>query len=242
MELSRQRGESARDYLESGGIPDRFLSAVEALGDNDPIRVTPEDLIRIRERRFRGTEDELNRSVVLRFEATIRQRPAPETSVDVPTPRFELPRYQHWEMLTTVELAAGEAAGAAAIHIRIRPRDVSPEVQNRELTEFLYVGAGFFGELALPIEAADLNDWDSFDTERPIRVTDFYFQPAIITEPVTAGVGFQISLFNYFYLPLLMNDLGQAADLSGVTYGIGVSSSVHAGILLPIGHVTLSAP
>jgi hypothetical protein len=145
-------------------------------------------------------------------------------------------------MLTTVELAAGEAAGAAAIHIRIRPRDVSPEVQNRELTEFLYVGAGFFGELALPIEAADLNDWDSFDTERPIRVTDFYFQPAIITEPVTAGVGFQISLFNYFYLPLLMNDLGQAADLSGVTYGIGVSSSVHAGILLPIGHVTLSAP
>jgi outer membrane protein OmpA-like peptidoglycan-associated protein len=242
MELSRLRGESARRYLVDGGFPDELISTVEALGDNAPIRVTSEDMNQMRRRGYRGTEDELNRSVVLRFEATILQPLTPQTRIDVPVPRYELPRYQHWEMLLTVEFAAGEGGGGAAIHIRIRPRGVPPEVQDREVTEFLYVGIGFFGELALPVEGGDLNDWDSFDTERPIQITDFYFQPAVITEPFTAGVIWQISLFNYFYLPLLMNDLRQAADLGGIAYGIGVSSSVHAGMLLPIGHATLLMP
>lgn len=223
LNLSRDRASSVSEYLVANGFEGLNPDVIEALGDTDPIRITPDAARQMRRRGYRGTEDEMNRSVLLRFEGIVREYPVPAPVIVRDPPN----RYTQWEVQFLVQFGEAAGVGGQIALVRIRPRGV-PDV----IFTFSYNAVVIGGGVDLPIHINP--SWAEFETAEAIRGTDFNYQPMMITEPFTAGVGFQVSLFSYMNLPLLMDDIDQRADLSGLVYGVGFSSTLVAtGLLIP---------
>ncbi len=120
----------------------------------------------------------------------------------------------------TINIGVELVEGGQIIHVIIRPRGVPSHIQESETMEFLYlgVGLGIGDDIGVEFNVG----WSPFVTSYPIPITGFYFQPALIFEPFVAGLIFQLSLFSYFTLPLLMNDSSHFADISGLSYGLAL--------------------
>jgi hypothetical protein len=139
--------------------------------------------------------------------------------------------HTEWEVQFFLEGGEGAGAGVHAALLAVRPRGIDPTQQSNETAFFVYAGPSLGLDVGFPLSVSP--GWVPFQTAMPMEINDFNFQPALIIEPHTAGVVFQVSLFNYFCLPLAMNNPDQCADLSGLTYGLGASTMISAGALFP---------